>query len=60
VSRHSSRESKKPVQGQEGLHGKEDLTSMNQRPKDSRWQVKKEKKPVGKNDRGEGHRRVTL
>jgi hypothetical protein len=52
VSRHSSRESKKPVQSQEGLHGKEDLTPKDQRPEDSRRQVKKEKKPVGEKDRG--------
>jgi hypothetical protein len=60
VSRHSLRESKSPVQGQEGFHGKEDLTPKDQRPKDSRRQVKKEKKPAGEKDAGEGHRRVTL
>jgi predicted DsbA family dithiol-disulfide isomerase len=52
-SRHSSRESKKPVQGEEGLHGKEDLTPKYKRQEDSRRQVKKEKKPIGEKDGGE-------
>jgi hypothetical protein len=46
-SRHGSRESKKPVEGEEGLLGKEDLTPKDQRQEDLKRQVKKEKKPVG-------------
>jgi hypothetical protein len=59
VSRHSLRESKSPVQGQEGFHGKEDLTPKDQRPEDSKPQAKKEKKPVGEEDAG-GHHRMAL
>jgi hypothetical protein len=51
-SRHGSRESKKPVEGEEGLHGKEDLTPKDQQLENSRRQVKKEKKPVGEKDAG--------
>jgi hypothetical protein len=64
-SRHGSRESKKTVEGEEGLLGKEDLTPKDQRPEDPKRQVKKEKKPVGEEDAGErgvgeGHRRMAL
>jgi hypothetical protein len=57
-SRHNSRESKKPVEGEEGLL-KEDLTPKDQRPEDSKPQAKKEKKPVGEEDAG-GHHRMAL
>jgi hypothetical protein len=50
--RHDSRESKKPLEGEEDLLGKEDLTPK-ERPEDPKRQVKKEKKPVGEEDRGE-------
>jgi hypothetical protein len=50
-SRHGSRESKKPVEGEEGLHGKEDLMPKDQQLEDSKRQVKK---PVGKKDAGGG------
>jgi hypothetical protein len=59
-SRHDSLESKKPIEGEEGLHGKEDLTPKDKRPEDSKRQVKKEKKSVGEKDAGGGHRRMTL
>jgi hypothetical protein len=53
-SRRGSRESKKPVEGEEGLLRKEDLTPKDQRPEDPKRQVKKEKKPVGEEDVGWG------
>jgi hypothetical protein len=58
-SRHGSRESKKSVESEEGLHRKEDLIPKDQGPEDPKWHVKKEKKPVGEKDAG-GHRRMTL
>jgi hypothetical protein len=53
-SRHGSRESKKLVEGKEGVLGKEGLTPKDQQPEDPKRQAKKEKKPVSEEDAGEG------